>query len=109
MLNNLGKLKKVDLREVWEHETTSFTKWLSQEENLNHLGNELGISIKLLKTEAEVGGFNVDILAEEEGSARKIIIENQLETTDHCVCSSPLEAASVAAAKSVILSRPPNQ
>ena len=81
--NNLGKLKKVDLREVWEHEATSFTRWLSQEENLDHLGEELGISIKLLKTEAEVGGFNVDILAEEEGSARKIIIENQLETTDH--------------------------
>jgi hypothetical protein len=83
MLNNLGKLKKVDLREVWVHEATSFTRWLSQEENLNHLSDELGISIKLLKTEAEVGGFNVDILAEEEGSARKIIIENQLETTDH--------------------------
>jgi hypothetical protein len=83
MPNNLGKLKKVDLREVWEHEATSFTKWLSQEENLNHLGDELGISIKLLKTEAKVGGFNVDILAEEEDSARKIIIENQLETTDH--------------------------
>jgi hypothetical protein len=83
MLNNLGKLKKVKLREVWEHEATSFTKWLSQEENLNHLGDELGISIKLLKTEAKVGGFNVDILAEEEDSTRKIIIENQLETTDH--------------------------
>jgi hypothetical protein len=83
MPNNLGKLKKVDLREVWEHEATSFTRWLSQEENLDHLGDELGISIKLLKTEASVGGFNVDILAEEEGSARKIIIENQLETTDH--------------------------
>ena len=83
MLNNLGRLKKVDLREIWVHEATSFTRWLSQEENLDHLGDELGISIKLLKTEAEVGGFNVDILAEEEGSARKIIIENQLETTDH--------------------------
>jgi hypothetical protein len=83
MPNNLGKLKKIDLREIWEHEATSFTKWLSQEENLNHLGDELGISIKLLKTEAKVGGFNVDILAEEEDSARKIIIENQLETTDH--------------------------
>src|SRR5260221_3349443 len=83
MPNNLGKLKKVDLREVWEHEATSFTKWLSQEDNLNHLGDELGIAIKLLKTEAKVGGFNVDILAEEEDSTRKIIIENQLETTDH--------------------------
>lgn len=83
MNHNLGKLTKVDLRQVWEHEATSFTRWLSKDENLSHLGAELGIAIKLLKTEAEVGGFKVDILAEEEGTARKIIIENQLETTDH--------------------------
>jgi hypothetical protein len=85
---SLGKLQKVDLREVWEHEALSFTKWLSREENLEQLGKEIGIPIKLIKTEAEVGGFNVDILAEaeEEGSGpkrRKIIIENQLETTNH--------------------------
>lgn len=83
MLPSLGQLKKVDLREAWEHEATSFTRWLSKEENLTHLGDELGISIRLLKTEADVGGFKVDILAEEEGTMRKIIIENQLETTDH--------------------------
>ncbi|MBI3313213.1 MAG: DUF4268 domain-containing protein [Candidatus Omnitrophica bacterium] len=83
MVQALGKLKKIDLRVVWEHEALSFTKWLSREENLELLGEELGISIKLLKTEANVGSFNVDILAEEEGSDRKIIIENQLETTNH--------------------------
>jgi hypothetical protein len=47
------------------------------------LGEEIGVSIKLVQTEAEVGRFNVDILAEEEGSGRKIIIENQLEDTNH--------------------------
>jgi hypothetical protein len=47
------------------------------------LSGEIGIGIQLLKTEASVGGFNVDILAEEEGTGRKIIIENQLEITDH--------------------------
>jgi hypothetical protein len=83
MVQTLGKLKKVDLRAVWEHEALSFTRWLAKEENLELLGEELGISIKLLKTEANVGGFNVDILAEEEGSDRKIIIENQLEVTNH--------------------------
>ncbi len=83
MIQTLGKLKKVDLRTIWEHEALSFTKWLAKEENLAALSEELGISIKLLKTEADVGGFNVDILAEEEDSERKIIIENQLEVTDH--------------------------
>ena len=80
---NLAKLKKLDLREVWGHEATGFTIWLSQEENLNLLSEEIGITIKLVQVEANVGKFNVDILAEEENSERKIIIENQLEDTNH--------------------------
>jgi len=79
----LSKLKKVDLRDVWGHEALDFTHWLSQDENLSLLSDEIGISIKLLQTEASVGKFNVDILAEEENSGRKIIIENQLEETNH--------------------------
>lgn len=81
--NNLGKLKKVELREGWKHEASNFTQWLAQEENLALLGGEIGFDIKLLQTEAAVGSFNVDILAEEESTGRKIIIENQLEITNH--------------------------
>lgn len=80
---NLGKLKKVELREAWKHEASHFTQWLAQEENLALLGDEIGFEIKLLQTEAAVGSFNVDILAEEENTGRKIIIENQLEITNH--------------------------
>lgn len=80
----LGKLQQVDLREIWKHEAINFTNWLAQEDNLNLLGEELGgIQIELNRTEASVGSFNVDILAQETGTDRKIIIENQLETTDH--------------------------
>ena len=78
----LATLKKVDLREVFGPET-DFTKWLAQQENLNLLSEEIGVDIKLIQTEANVGNFNVDILAEEEISGRKIIIENQLEDTNH--------------------------
>lgn len=81
--NNLGKLKKVELREGWKHEASNFTQWLALEENLALLGDEIGFDIKLLQTEAAVGSFNVDILAEEENTGRKIIIENQLEVTNH--------------------------
>lgn len=81
--NNLGKLKKVELREAWKHEASNFTQWLAQEENLALLGDEIGFDIKLLQTEAAVGSFSVDILAEEENTGRKIIIENQLEVTNH--------------------------
>ncbi len=80
---NLGKLKKIELRQAWPHEANDFTRWLAQQENLQALSDEVGFDITLVQIEAEVGGFNVDILAEEEGSGRKIIIENQLEITNH--------------------------
>lgn len=79
----LGKLEKVDLRNVWKHEALDFTNWLAQPENLSLLSNEIGIDISLIQMEASVGKFSVDILAEEEQTGRKIVIENQLETTDH--------------------------
>jgi hypothetical protein len=79
----LGQLKKIDLREAWKHEAHEFTKWLAQEENLRLLADEIGFELKLIQVEAAVGDFNADILAEEENTGRKIIIENQLEVTNH--------------------------
>jgi len=79
----LSKLEKVDLREVWKHEALDFTSWLAKSENLELLSDEIGIDISLIQTEASVGNFNVDILAEEENTGRKIVIENQLEPTNH--------------------------
>jgi len=79
----LGKLQKVDLRKAWKHEALDFTNWLAEEENLSLLSDEIGIGIKLLQTEAKVGNYNVDILAEDENTNKKIIIENQLEQTNH--------------------------
>jgi hypothetical protein len=83
MDNKLGKLTRVDLREIWKNEEYDFSNWLAGEENLAQLSDEIGISIRLIEKEAGVGKYSLDILAEEEGTARKIIIENQLEKTDH--------------------------
>lgn len=80
---NLSRLEKVDLREVWRHEAIYFTNWLAKPENLELLSDEIGIGISLIQTEASVGNFNVDILAEEEDTGKKIVIENQLEPTNH--------------------------
>ena len=82
-MSELGKLKKVNIRDVWPHEAIDFTNWLAKEENLELLGNEVGFDMKLIKTEADVGSFSADILAEEEGSGNKIIIENQFGKTNH--------------------------
>lgn len=80
---SLGKLEKGDLRKAWANEASDYTNWLAKEENLKLLSDEIGIDIKLIQTEAEVGDFNADILAEEENTGRKVIVENQLEPTDH--------------------------
>jgi hypothetical protein len=79
----LGKFMKIDLREIWKHEAINFTKWLAQEENIKLLGDEIGLDIQVIKTEASVGSFSVDILAEETSTGKSIIIENQLEQTNH--------------------------
>ncbi|MBS4760876.1 MAG: DUF4268 domain-containing protein [Clostridium sp.] len=78
----LGKLKKIDLREAWKHEALDFTQWLAKDENLALLSEEIGVDINLIETEANVGSFNVDIFAE-DSNGRKIVIENQLESTNH--------------------------
>ena len=77
----LGKIEKIDdLRSIWPHEALDFSKWLSQEENLALLSDSIGIDIVLEELESPVGGFSVDL---EEGTGGKIIIENQLEDTNH--------------------------
>ena len=78
----LGTLKEIyDLREAWPHEAHDFTPWLS--DNISRLGETLGINIIVEDTESAVGAFNVDIYARDADTDKRIIIENQLEDTDH--------------------------
>lgn len=80
----LGKLEKIkDLRQIWKNEEYDFTPWLAKEQNMKLLSEELGISIKVLKTEASVGKYSLDILAINEDTNENVIIENQLEITNH--------------------------
>ena len=79
---NLGTLKEItDLRSIWPHEALNFTPWVA--ENVDLLADAVGLDITVDETESSVGDFNVDIYASETGTDRKIIIENQLEDTDH--------------------------
>lgn len=75
---------------------------MALEENLALLSNEIGFDIKLIQTEARVGSFNVDILAEEEISGHKIVIENQLEISDHDHLGKIITYASGYDAKAII-------
>lgn len=78
----LSKLVQIPLRDVWKHEALDFTQWLALPENIEHLSDAIGVDIINTQTEVGVGQFHVDILAEDE-SGRKIVIENQLEPTNH--------------------------
>jgi len=76
----IGRLEKVSLREIWPNEARDFTTWLA--ENLDFLGEALGLSLSLVEQEAAAGIFAADVLAEDAGG-NPVIIENQLERTDH--------------------------
>jgi uncharacterized protein DUF4268 len=79
----LGRLKSVDLRDIWISEATSFTPWLARPENLAVLGETLGIELEYEAQERVVGPFRADILCKDTGTDHWVLIENQLERTDH--------------------------
>ena len=77
----LGRINQVELREAWPHEANDFTPWLA--EHITELGDALGLEIELQEQEASVGSFSLDLLARESVTDRTVIIENQLEPTNH--------------------------
>ncbi len=80
---NLGRLASVDLRSVWTTEAGDFTPWLAQEGNLSLLGDTIGVELDLEAQEKDVGPFRADMLCKDTGTDRWVLIENQLERTDH--------------------------
>ncbi|MBR0642928.1 DUF4268 domain-containing protein [Plastoroseomonas hellenica] len=77
----LGKLEQVEPRSLWPLEAVDFTPWLA--ENLDALGEALGIDLEKTRVEAPVGSFACDIEARDTNSNRRVIVENQLSETDH--------------------------
>ena len=81
--NKLGRLKSVELREVWAHEAEEFTPWLAREDNLMILADTLGLELECQGREQNVGPFRADIVCKELGTDAFVLIENQLDRTDH--------------------------
>lgn len=79
----LGKLKEVDIRKVWQHEQYDFSNWLSKDDNINQLGNTLNLSLTDVETEKFVGSYRCDIICKDEITGKNVLIENQLEPTNH--------------------------
>lgn len=81
--SSLGKLEKIDLRTVWKNESSEFTPWLALEENLKILSDTIGIDLELHTQEQSVGPYSADILCKDTATGGWVLIENQLEKTDH--------------------------
>ena len=79
----LGKLREIDIRKVWQHEQYDFSKWLAGEENIQELGDTLNLSLTDVETEKFVGNYRCDILCKDELTGKAVLIENQLESTNH--------------------------
>lgn len=80
----LSKVSKVDLRSCWQNEANDFTPWLASEENIALLADALGMNELEVKAQEEhVGPFRADILCIDPGTDKYVLIENQLEKTDH--------------------------
>ena len=83
MKKSLGKLENVELREVWESESSDFTPWLAKEENIQVLGKQIGLDLEVEEVEKNVGRFRADILCKDINTDNWVLIENQLEKTNH--------------------------
>ncbi len=79
----LGRLERVDLGTVWKNEAIGFTPWLAREENLQILGDTLGLDLQMEAREKPVGRFRADIICKVIGIDSWMLIENQLGRTDH--------------------------
>jgi len=79
----LGRLERVELRDVWNNEATDFTPWLARAENLEALSEALSMDLESTGTEKSVGAYRADMLCTDAFSGNSVLIENQLEKTNH--------------------------
>ena len=88
MVNNMstvkiGKLTEVDVRDLWKHEQYDFSNWLAKEENIKLLDDEIGLTLIDINKEVYIGSYRCDLVAKDETTGQIVIIENQLEATNH--------------------------
>lgn len=88
MVNNMstvkiGKLTEVDVRDLSKHEQYDFSNWLAKEENIKLLDDEIGLTLMDINKEVYIGSYRCDLVAKDETTGQIVIIENQLEATNH--------------------------
>lgn len=80
---NLARLEPVPLREAWASEAGDFTPWLASPDSLKLLGEAVGLDLELETQEHAVDQYRADIVCRELENNQRVVIENQIEETDH--------------------------
>lgn len=83
VMASIGKLVEVDVRELWKHEQYDFSNWLAKETNLEYLNEIIGLTLTHIDKEVYVGPYRCDLVAKDETSGIIVVVENQLECTNH--------------------------
>lgn len=79
----LVRLEEVDVRKLWSHEQYDFSNWLAKDENIDLLNEVLGLTLVDIEKEVFVGSYRCDLVASDETTGQKVIIENQLEASNY--------------------------
>ena len=79
----LGRLTEVNVRELWPHEQYDFSNWLAKDENIELLGETVGLTLTEVDKEVYVGAYRCDLVVKDETTGIKVIIKNQLESSDN--------------------------
>ena len=92
--------QETNLRKAWPNEAKDFTPWLA--EHLSYVGDILDMELELVEKESKVGGYSADILAKEANTDNYVVIENQLEDSNHTHLGQLLTYASGKQAKAIV-------
>lgn len=101
-MRDLGTLMAIDPRQVWAHEAADFTPWLAAPESITRLGEAIGLELAAENTEVAIGPFAADIVARDTATGAYVVIENQLNRTDHDHLGKALTYAAALSAKVVV-------
>lgn len=73
------KASRSRIRDLWHHEQYDFCAWFVKDDNIALSNEKLGLTLVDINTEA----YRCDIVAVDETTGIKVIIENQLENSNH--------------------------
>ncbi|MDX2348344.1 MAG: hypothetical protein QNK38_05810 [Nitrospirota bacterium] len=83
MAKPVGKLKKINLNEVWANEVDGFASWLQQEEILEMLGEALELSLKSAGGEIPLDTLPGAVLAKDAKRGHYVIVLGHLDGMSH--------------------------